>query len=519
MYRTLFIFTLITFSLNSFALSPKKRSRVCEKNQNLNSKDIFEDLIKLTRNNKLKNTVPMESKQLYYPNSNIYKNILKASNKDLFKYIGRIIRNARKQVFLQTFLYQSNSYAGRKIVKALLELEKNVKKRKGEPVHVHLLINSPVAFAGFYSKFPGVFNRKSKKDQDGYYNLGLKQTLDPNYVVLKIKTFNHALLGATHAKTIVVDNAIGIVTGANLKETHDLLKQDNDLYTVRNDDHAFILTGSVVEGFVDDFKTAWDKEGEFYRSNIIDLDKKPVTEKNRLLAPIIINQNQMSLFQNEIFKDLNKKQFTNDRLGLGIKALSFNKTDFVQNVHVILVTKSHREIINRNDSIFHNQVFYSLIDNAKSRLNIISPSLNQANVIEKIIKSAQRGVQVNIVLSKNYQDHKANKPFQGGTNQSNVDKIINALKKDKDPTNDNNVQFRWFKSISGELSNAMTNSSHTKYLSADNEIVLTGSSNLDMQSFYQSREFNVALSSTEVAKLWCQQLFEPVWERALPATH
>lgn len=52
-------------------------------------------------------------------------------------------------------------------------------------------------------------------------------------------------------------------------------------------------------------------------------------------------------------------------------------------------------------------------------------------------------------------------------------------------------------------------SSHTKYLSADNQITFVGSVNLDSQSFYYSKELVVAVDDHEITKNWCRKVFKP----------
>ena len=69
-----------------------------------------------------------------------------------------------------------------------------------------------------------------------------------------------------------------------------------------------------------------------------------------------------------------------------------------------------------------NAAFIAVMKNAKSHVNIVSPSLNSFEFMELIVETLERGVDVNFLLSKNYQDY--NKLYQqGGTNKDAVNWI------------------------------------------------------------------------------------------------
>jgi hypothetical protein len=159
-------------------------------------------------------------------------------------------------------------------------------------------------------------------------------------------------------------------------------------------------------------------------------------------------------------------------------------------------------------------------------------------------------VDINFLLSKNYQDY--NKLYQqGGTNSDAVKWIRKKLKKivskrtktsinmiidlqeemirkeAKKPKNKRKrigeFNLTWFVSRGGNISGKekgerykystrfrekFWNHNHTKFLSADNQVTIVGSANIDEQSWYNSRETNIVIDNYKLTKSWCTKAFK-----------
>ena len=84
--------------------------------------------------------------------------------------------------------------------------------------------------------------------------------------------------------------------------------------------------------------------------------------------------------------------------------------------------------------------------------------------------------------------------------------------------------MRWFVDRKGRLSRQFGKSkskldkwtSHTKYMSVDNQVTVVGSSNMDNQSWYYSRELNIAIDHHEITRKWCNNVFRTDYFRAKP---
>ncbi|MFI5391920.1 MAG: phospholipase D family protein, partial [Bacteriovoracales bacterium] len=140
----------------------------------------------------------------------------------------------------------------------------------------------------------------------------------------------------------------------------------------------------------------------------------------------------------------------------------------------------------------------------------------------------KNGVTVNMLLSKNYQDY--NDKFQEmGKNSRAVQATLSELKEEMakmKPTPGKvmgSLNVNWFVTRAGFLSgkrpgerfenrvvvNEMFyNHNHTKFLCADGQVAIIGSANLDEQSWYNSREFNLLISGPEVVRAWCNGVFK-----------
>ncbi len=57
--------------------------------------------------------------------------------------------------------------------------------------------------------------------------------------------------------------------------------------------------------------------------------------------------------------------------------------------------------------------------------------------------------------------------------------------------------------------------SYDIYMCVDNQITVVGSANMDSQSWYYSRELNIAIDHHEITRKWCNLVFRTDFLRAL----
>jgi cardiolipin synthase len=135
------------------------------------------------------------------------------------------------------------------------------------------------------------------------------------------------------------------------------------------------------------------------------------------------------------------------------------------------------------------QATRELIDGAKTRLDVMNPYLTDADMIERILAAARRGVKVRIVVSAT----------------SNNKQATAALEQHYGELIDAGVEI-W------ELPDTVV---HAKVIVAD-DTVSFGTLNLDAWALYRDAEIAVIARSAEAAKLFEQRLFDPDIARSTP---
>jgi len=425
---------------------------------------------------------------------------------EIFGLAKGLIENAEHEVLLQTYLYEKNSLGVIKLREGVENLEKRLKaeEKRGKkivPVNVKILVDNQSGLVGTVLDKSGMlFKGLFKKNPIGHdvYGLGFKKPIDKKYVRLEVQLFNHTMLGSNHSKSIIVDRSKGIIMGSNLMRYHDKFKKWGNISP--ETDHGFLVMGNIGLGLAEDFYFAWQK-GKKYFTN--DPDKmvpragyNDLTRRKRFKMPKVI-----------------KKWVTNRILE--------------KSVPIALITKKDVNVPwKRNSKNPQDQAFLSLFKNAKSNVNIVSPNLNAPALMEAMVKALKRGVDINILLSKNYQDFISKMPMAGGTNLKNVKKIKKQVRKyaKKNPRKKVGVfNIRWFVDRKGRVSRESGKdkeklgkwTSHTKYMSVDNQITVVGSANMDSQSWYYSRELNIAIDHHEITRKWCNLVFRTDFLRAL----
>ncbi len=136
----------------------------------------------------------------------------------------------------------------------------------------------------------------------------------------------------------------------------------------------------------------------------------------------------------------------------------------------------------------------SLIDKAISSIKIITANINDHDICFHLARACSRGVVVQIVMGKHHNDKSENK--YGGTNLQGMQSLVKMI----DDNSMERLQIRWATDSKLELVRTEEKFAiHTKYACIDDKIVVTGSSPLDRQSLYNSREADIIFENPEKA--------------------
>ena len=483
--------------------------------------------------NKTKDKATVKEKFLFtkgYAEHRVYR-----GGDEIFGKMGEMIENAEKEVLIQTFIFDINSPSADLVYDAIIKLERKRKKMKAkEPIVIRFLfdiIGAKKGFNAFELMTWGVFGgrNESLKSNKGY-QIEFPKKLDPKYIRFEIKGHRHnSLRAVTHSKTIVVDRNAAMVMGANFIGYHHTSEENTPMGTDLMVDHGFMVYGEPALGLADDFYDLWHKNRGKMQGFSSQYNGNVTADK-------------MYPWDGKAFKGL--KASTATELLKGNKMLG---PILVGNVGRRADGRARKKEATINPQ---NAAFIAVMKNAKSHVNIVSPSLNSYDFMELILETLERGVDVNFLLSQNYQDY--NKLYQqAGTNNDAVRWIkkrwkklsakktrtavqaIVGLQKDmvkkqakKKPGKQKrigNFNLTWFISRGGNISGKekgkrykystrfrekFWHQNHTKYLSADNQVTIVGSANIDEQSWFNSREANIVVDNYEISKSWCDKTFK-----------
>lgn len=371
----------------------------------------------------------------------------------IYAAVRKSIALAEREVLFQAYDWEVPSEPVSEILAGLRDLQarKAAEREAGgnpPPVRVRIVVDE---CNSLYDRVRSFNLNSHKLLQTAIAELGL----DPSLVDAKTASHYHYSVGALHSKTLVVDNAHVILTSANPQAYEKF-------------ETGFYLEGPVAGGLREEFLQLWNRLSAG--------KKEPLS-----LSPYLPTEPSPSAS--------------------------------LSGVPVLLASRKANGSPFSND-IWHplGQSYLAVLQNARDRIRIITPNLNDDHIVGELKVALQRGVRVELVLPHTFNDTFQNLPLQGGSNRRVVERLQRFVhERGLDPEL---FDVRWFRNEVGDP--VETCWSHTKYMSVDGQLTIIGSSNLDTQSINHSREVNAVLDSRAVTRAWDEKLFEPVFERASP---
>ena len=347
----------------------------------------------------------------------------------IFAEMARLITSAEKQILFQTWRFDYNSLPARYLAGGLRKLAE-LKRLRGDrtPVDVWFMIN--------------VIDSQSRSTERKELEQYLKyHELNNQWVRMHIGIFNADFLAANHAKNLIIDNKVAMVTGANASEYFE----EGGMFDV-----GYNISGEVVDVMSDDFVQVW--------KNHVSNEVKPTK-----LSPVRVSSCRPILFtRNQSFSQLSTRI--------------------------------------RESSI--NTAMIRAINAAKKSIDILTPNLNVPAFKEAINEAIKRKVTVRIVLSKGHEAFGEDMPTRGGNNLKNVERIYRSLGTHANrPYLCHYLKIRWNSRDGKKAHKGTRGNSHAKYMSVDKQIYYIGSANMDNQSWVNSREIGLFVdANNEVRK-------------------
>jgi phosphatidylserine/phosphatidylglycerophosphate/cardiolipin synthase-like enzyme len=298
--------------------------------------------------------------------------------------------------------------------------------------------------------------------------------LNPAHVRVEIAGFFHHTFGNLHVKTLVVDGRRGIVTGANPQGHHD--------YATPWRDAGFGFEGDVAMALQDDFDDAWAKSKQWTCGAI----EGPHEACTAATAPI-----EHVFPRHALAGDACMPMFVATR-----DANPTNGNNLLDNPQ--------------------DQLFLAAFASATQHIHVQTPNLNDDAAKRALVEAVQRGVQVDVVLSKGFNDATESLPGQGGTNEDNITALYSELAEAGVTDACSKLRFRWHARAGVAVVGNGPYASHAKYMSVDDAIVIVGTANMDTQSWNNCRELNVLVDDATITRAWDAQLFVTDFTAGVP---
>ncbi|MBL4845155.1 MAG: phosphatidylserine/phosphatidylglycerophosphate/cardiolipin synthase family protein [Planctomycetes bacterium] len=389
----------------------------------------------------------------------------------IYKKYAELIEGAEHDVALQTFAWDKDSQPVDEVFRGLQRLQERRRQAGAtRAVKVRILIDTMTSGMNM-----------NTKTQDIFLELRIMRSeykLDPQFVDLRVGAYDHKLLGSMHSKSLVVDGRVAVLTGANMNK--------NDNWDTGEHDAGFVLGGAVALSLLADFDDAWLKSrvwkaGDFGYGNRW-MRALPMAEATRIPSRVVHRIAPPRPSERQI--------------------------------PMMVVGKQARDGLFPTRKTGHplNRTYLALLDNAKREIHIQTPNLNEREIKAALVAAVRRGVRVKMVLSKGYEKFAESMPYQGGTNQENVEDLYERLARAGVDSPKSRLQIRWYRHGSasrGPVEGNSAKANHVKYLAVDGQITLVTSLNNDTQSWRSSREIGVVIDDVATTRRWGRQLFTP----------
>lgn len=377
-----------------------------------------------------------------------------------------LVRSAKREVIFEVFILDDGWLASR-LHDAIQALDPDI------PVYVLVSTDRSRDNPVFREDNPPSFEESTARR--------VLQILDPgrqrNVIVASWTLSGFLGIGINHDKAIVVDRQRAIVSNINLEFPSDP--------SARNPEkgQTWYQMGVAVEGDIarsvaEEVKTAWTHAGYTIGSrgeDVLPRDRK--TGKTAL-------------------PDLPDVRTPNAAAAACVPMISLGRE------------------VKAKDESSANAGFLTLFKGAQRNLNVITPNLNAKSALAALA-DATKTSNVSVVVSKGFTETLESLPGQGGGNEEVVTRKLPRIIAERggDPCK---MHVRYYarperpgEAVVGEAEGQ----SHAKFASADGQVVVVGSQNMDTQSWEVSRELSVAIDDAPATAKFDAE-FARVWQRS-----
>jgi phosphatidylserine/phosphatidylglycerophosphate/cardiolipin synthase-like enzyme len=283
----------------------------------------------------------------------------------------------------------------------------------------------------------------------------LPKALAAHGVKAQLASYSTSLLGRSvnHTKMFLIDGHVGVTGGANVQNHpwRDMLVG---------------VEGPVVASMLADFQDAWTRSRAWF-----DVDGKPL-DRAPALPAVALDPS----------------------------------TEGRPLVPMAVLTKRGGEIDGqRSRDNAANQGLLAAYNAARREIKVESPNCNDPDVWNALAAAAARGVKVQVLLSKNFNQ------LRSQFDRANNDRFLRFVAK-LPASAQANIELRWY-SPDGRT----TAGNHTKYTSIDGQWAYVGSQNMDNQSWAWSREMGLGIDDATQTAALDADVFDGDWRTSIQA--
>lgn len=351
---------------------------------------------------------------------------------DINQKTKELILSAKKYIIIQAYNFKPGKKSSEEFLDTMKEVKENAKKAK-EKISVYILLNKRKALAA--AATGKLFDPGHKDQLEPLLTLN-----DPHNAYFSIKGCYHQHSGfdSYHAKTIVVDGQVAMIRGCDFGDSDRL----ETCIVIENQEVAQAIAKST--------SLLWQQNSDTPLAPYNTLEYKALEAKTQ-----------------QPFKEQ-------------------------KSCNALLLVKNSSNILCAPPKSPLKTALIIAVESATESICIMTPNLNDNEILVALSQAAARGVSIQILIGKHHNDGR--EKHWGGTNLDAMRKLFNLCKE-----HGGNLDIRWAAYQGEIILEHSRQAMHAKCIIIDKELVFAGSSALDKQGLVNSNETDICISSWEVA--------------------
>ncbi|HET6344543.1 MAG TPA: phospholipase D-like domain-containing protein [Myxococcota bacterium] len=326
--------------------------------------------------------------------------------------------------------------------------------------------------------------------------------IDPALLDVRFHALRHTWRGATHTKTLLVDDDVALLTSANVKGNHHRASTGGAPFH----DFGWVVAGPcVAQALRPDFefhlKRSEQRGSNTEQAPLSDADVHAIARYvETALAPAPLDPPQQGVLEDKL-----------DALAADLDALGRGALSRPPMAVVTLAKAPVDTLYTRATESPMSRGLLAAMASARHRIEVNNCNLGAAAFLEGIKAALQRGCEVRILCSERY--NRLVYAFPPRANRDIYDGLATWAARVRPP---GVLRLRWHPDGHGD--DIAYRASHTKAMFIDGgALAVVCSANNDEQSWRYAGELNLCTDDPHAAGALRQALFAAFWEEGRPS--